>query len=114
MRKRGQPIVLPPNPAPYLTDWLMEIGPTISTGMGPRIVEFGDLVHWQSIVGPVLAPWEARVLRNLSATYLNEHALARKPDRPMPWLGTREQIASNRDTVAMQVKAAFSGLRRKP
>lgn len=95
-RERSEAIPLPPNPAEYLTEWLIEIGPSI----GDRPIGYADLAAWQAISGIELEPWEARALRRLSGEYLGQSARARKPDCPPPWSGGIE-----RDKVAAQFAA---------
>lgn len=110
MGERGESPLLPPNPAAYLTSWLFDIGPTV----GGEIITYRDLVAWQQISGVELLPWEAQTIRRLSADYAGEAYHAKKPDRPAPYTGEREEIVSKRDLVAAKVRSAFSGLKRKP
>lgn len=94
----------PPNPAPYLTDWLFEIGP-MTAG---NVIGWQDLTCWQRITGIELQPWEARILRRLSGEYALECLAARKPDRIMPYLGDRDEIEARRAAVAAKAAAMFA------
>lgn len=94
---------LPDNPAPYLTDWLFEIGPTSGDG----VLTWTDLAAWQSLSGIVLRPLKATILRRLSSEFANERYRARKTDRQMPFDLNREDIAARRETVAAKVERIF-------
>jgi len=110
MQKRGEAPTLPPNPAPYLVDWLFEIGP--GGGMeGPLCIRHiaADL----EALGIEVMPWEATVLRHLSRQYLNESHEARKQDRPPPYSGAKDEIEERRAIVDRKLSAAFAGLVRK-
>lgn len=107
MQKRGEIPLLPPNPAPYLVDWLFEIGPG-GPMEGPLCIRHiaADL----EALGIEVQPWEAMILRQLSRQYLNESHEARKPDRIPPYSGAKAEIENRRDMVASKVNAAFAGL----
>lgn len=107
--KSEHDLLLPDNPARYLTDWLFEIGPV--EGDGP--IGWQAMAAWEGRMGVSLYPWEARTIRRLSAEYLTEYHKAKKPDRPPPYSGTADEVLSGRDRVARQIKAAFSGLKKK-
>ncbi|CAD7335322.1 hypothetical protein FIM10_02160 [Sphingomonadales bacterium 56] len=103
--------LLPPNPAPYLTEWLFDAGPSSPAGMGDAVLGWTDLHAWQSITGIELQPWEARTLRRLSRDYLNQLHEAKKPGCSAPY-DEAEQQAQNRDRVADQFKAMVAGFRK--
>lgn len=103
---------IPDNPAPHLTEWLLEIGPTVPAGMGEAEIGWDHLTHWQQNVGIELAPWEGRLLRNLSRAWLSAKHEARKPDCPAPWGGTANDLSQNREAVATGFEALLSGLAR--
>lgn len=93
---------VPPNPLPYLTEWLFEIGPTEPAGMGAAPIAWQTLAIWSELTGAELLPWEARLLRNLSREYLNEAHQAEKRDRPAPW---SEHI--DREAISSKVSSLF-------
>jgi hypothetical protein len=105
-------VLLPDNPVEHLWTWLLDIGPTLSTGMGERPIECTDLVAWQMLSGVDLMPWESSLLRRASNEYLAEKSRARKPDCPAPYSGTESDIQSNRDRVAASVRAIFGGRKK--
>lgn len=107
MRVKGIDPNLPDNPAPYLVEYLFEVGPTVSAGMGPVILGWRDLQAWQELIGIDLAPWELRLLRRLSADYLSQSLKAEKPDCPAPFLG-KDEI--DREAVGQRVQNAFRAL----
>lgn len=109
MRKKGIKPAIPENPAPYLTDWLFELGPGVSTGNGLVEIGWDTLSDWQHSVGIELLPWEAKLLKSLSRDYVSQWYDSRKPDCPAPFLGKR-QIEANRDRVAQNVGALFKSM----
>ena len=85
---------------------LMEIGPTVISGVGQTGIGWRDLADWQSCTGVVLTPWESRMLRKLSSDYAAELHQAEDILRPAPFL-QEEQIVENRDAVSRKVEAIF-------
>lgn len=110
LKKRGRPVPLPPNPAPYLTEWWLEIGPTCTAGMGEGSITWQEMAAWQGLTGIELDPWEARTIRSMSQAFAAQKPDARKADCPAPYLGNRETLAIQRPVVAQQVKALFGAL----
>lgn len=106
MQRDGVGILLPDNPAPYLTDWLFEIGPTSINGMGEGPIGWQDLTAWESLTGIELDAWEAKTLRRLSLAYLGQKIESREPDCPAPYIGLDD---SNRERVSRKVGAIFGG-----
>ncbi len=76
---------MPPNPAPHITGWLIEMGLTQAAGMGAGPISSSELAAWQDNTGVRLAPWEARLIRELSRLYLAEGRLAESENCPPPW-----------------------------
>lgn len=103
-------IVMPENPAPYITEWLFEIGPVTGGAMGRGRIEWQDISAWSRMMATELLPWEARLIRRLSQDYLTMLAKAEKPDCPAPWISETE---ANRNVVASKVAAIFGGRSRK-
>lgn len=79
------PPPMPPNPAPHITERLMEIGLAEAAGMGTVPVSWREIEAWQRLTGTVLPPWEARLIRRLSAEYIAENRAAEDESRPAPW-----------------------------
>lgn len=112
MIERDEAPLFPPNPAPYLTGWLFDVGPTCPSSMGEAVVSYQDLAAWQAISGVELMPWEARTLKRLSRSYLAMSQRAGEPDCAPPYSGTVDDLAANREQVDRQIRAAFSQLRK--
>lgn len=108
MKERDEAPYWPPNPAPHITDWLVEIGPT----MGDAVVTEQELVAWQLNSGVELDAWEARTIRRLSTAFLAQSDKARKPDCLAPYTGSEEQIVVRRDGIANRIRAIFAGGRK--
>ena len=104
--------VMPPLSAPSYIDYLMDVGPTEPTGVGPAVISWLTLSGWQESTGTSLQPWELRLLRSLSGDWLAESERAKKPDCPSPWAG--ETTEFNREAVARKVSGAFKALAQRP
>lgn len=105
MKETGEAMPpFPPNPAPYLTDWLFDIGPVA----GDDLIGWRDFAAWQEICGVQLLPIEARILRRLSGEYASERYAAKAPDRPMPYIMALDEVKSRRDEVDRNIRALFA------
>lgn len=108
MEARGEQPLLPANPAPYVTDWLFEIGPGMDGPIG-----WQEMTAWERLTGIELNPWEARTIRWLSQEYLSERQQARKADSPAPYSGLSDDLEDRREIVVGKIKSAFAGLKGK-
>lgn len=77
--------VMPPNPAPHITDRLIEIGLSEAAGMGTVPLSWREIDAWSNCTRVILQPWEARLIRKLSSAYLAENRKAEKESCPPPW-----------------------------
>lgn len=114
MRDEGITPAMPDNPAPYLTTWLFEIGPSVVSGMGEVPLDWQHLRAWQDMIGVSLLPWEARIIRQLSGDFVGQRQKARKADCPAPYTGDAEQVRANRAIVSEKVSSLFAGLVKRP
>ncbi|USU06287.1 hypothetical protein NF699_06400 [Sphingomonadaceae bacterium OTU29LAMAA1] len=85
MKRRKIAPRMPPNPAPHITDWLIEIGLTEAMGMGVGPISWLAIDAWASRCALPLQPWESRLLRRLSAAYVAEGRRAEDETCPPPW-----------------------------
>ncbi|HEY0130111.1 MAG TPA: hypothetical protein VGB57_01815 [Allosphingosinicella sp.] len=76
---------MPPNPAPHIVAWLIEIGLTESNGMAAAPLSWRELSAWQDNTGVPLAAWESRLIRQLSVAYAAESRRAESENCPPPW-----------------------------
>lgn len=113
MKARGEMPLWPPNPVPHLTEWFIEIGPTIAGAMGEGPIGWQDILAWQRLTGIPIDPWEARTIRRLSDVFVSQRQAAEKPSCPAPYTGMDDDVAATRASVANRVKALFSGLQKK-
>lgn len=89
----------------YLVDYLMEIGPVASAGMGSDRIAFAEIGKWMELTGFNLASWEVRLLRRLSGEYAGESSRATAHDCPPPWLAAPSD--TDRETIGKGLQAAF-------
>lgn len=112
MLAEGIPLDLPENPAPYLVNWLMEVGPVGSGGMGPVPIGWADIQTWQTLTAVDLDPWEARTLVRLSRDFVAEMERAKDPACTAP----HSTGLTNEQAVTDQFRAMFrfaTGLKAK-
>ncbi|WP_243395567.1 phage tail assembly chaperone [Sphingomonas oleivorans] len=76
---------MPPNPAPHLITWLVEIGLTEEAGMGRGPISWQSIDAWCNRTSIDLEPWQSRLLRSLSTEYLAESRRAESENCPAPW-----------------------------
>lgn len=85
MKKDRVPISMPPNPAPHITGWLIAMGIVQPTGMGIAPLGWAEIAGWQQAMHIRLSPWEANLLRTLSAAYVAESRRAESEMCSAPW-----------------------------
>jgi hypothetical protein len=94
----------------YLIDYLLQVGPASSSGMGLAVISFTELQAWQACAGIVLQPWEGQILRRLSADYITESVRAEKPDCPPPY--GNPELEFDRDVVGKKIANALKAFAR--
>lgn len=90
--------------APYLAQYLIELGIYKSTGMGLAPLDWVDIRAWVELTGTEILPEEARILRELSAVYLSHSNKGKEPDAPAPFL-ERETTADRGANIKEQMQA---------
>lgn len=85
LKRDGIEPTMPPNHAPHIIARLTEIGLTESNGMGLSPLSWREIEAWQRATRVRLAPWEARLIRQLSIEYLGESRRAESENCPAPW-----------------------------
>ncbi len=109
MREKGREPRLPDAPLPYLIEYLFEVGPTESGGLGPAPLSHQELAAWQSNMRRRLQPWEISMLRRLSVQWIVEAQRAEDPDAPPPWDG-EVVTAEEKRAVAGNLREALRGM----
>lgn len=85
MKRDGIEPAMPSNPLPHIVEWLIEMGITEATGMGPAPLSWREIEAWQRASAIELSPWEASLIRKLSIAYIGEGAKAESENCPAPW-----------------------------
>jgi hypothetical protein len=96
---------LPPVSAPHIIARLWDIGPVEPGGMGGAPISWRTLQAWQDVTGVTLQPWEAQLLKRLSAEYLAEHSRAEDSERPAPFVHV---TPDHRRAVTSKIRAFFN------
>lgn len=99
---------IPDNPLPYLTDWLMEIGPVVPAGMGIGPIGWRDIAAWQSVAGVALEPWESTLLRRLSGDFAAQLREAESVDCPAPYVAGGDE--ARQAAVGRKIANVFKAL----
>lgn len=87
--------------AQHVINYLFEVGPTMSTGMGVIPLTHQELQAWQRDMHIRLRPWEARFICRLSKVYLSMTHEAEEIDCPSPCDVNTE---TDREVVSKKVK----------
>lgn len=87
IRRDGGVIRLPDPGLEYVVATLIEVGPTMTTGMGAAPLSYEEIRAYQETRGIRLTSWEALTLRRLSLEWLIEAERAKDPDAAAPWQG---------------------------
>jgi hypothetical protein len=107
------PIVLPPNPDPKITEWLLDVGPSLCGAMGDRPIEWSDIAAWRSEAGiEGIEPWDKRLLIHLSRVWCSQRADAERPDCSEPMLDEAEAAEATSERVDRQIEAIFGTMAR--
>lgn len=94
--------------AQYLLDYLYDVGPVVTGGMGAAPLDHAALQAWQQNTGIVLSPWQVKTLRRASADFAAMLTDAKEPDCPSPWQPDSEEV--DRQEVGKKVQNAFRTL----
>lgn len=111
MREKGREPKLPDAPLPYLVEYLYEVGPAASGGLGPAPLTHQELAAWQWNMRRRLQPWEISMLRRLSVQWIVEAQRAEEPDCPPPW-GAEVVSEDEKRAVAKSLRDTLRGMAR--
>ncbi|MCZ4340186.1 hypothetical protein O4H52_01110 [Sphingomonadaceae bacterium G21617-S1] len=114
MEDDGVLIELPPNPAPFIIERLMEVGPAMGGGMERAPITFTEIENWQASTWSRLMPWESRLLRRLSVAFVAETHRAEEPDCPPPWIDEVEEPQLDRAKIERNIRSALAAFRGPP
>ena len=109
VREGADVTAIPECRAPHILSYLFEIGPTLSSGVGPVPITHGELHAWQMNTGTPLEAYEVRMLKRLSADYAHSVILSTKEDCPAPWAAA-PYIKSSAMLVAKRMKDSVKKL----
>lgn len=111
MLERGLPLPLPPLDAgAHLVAALMECGPCMQGLAGPVALSWGEVAAWQRCTGATLQPWEARLVRALSAEWVAEARLAEKDGAASPLQRAATPTPEQRERISRGLGAALAAM----
>ena len=99
----GTPVFLPEVSLPHIIDYLLEVGPTMPSGLGPAPLTHVELRAWQADMAIELSPFEAQTLRRLSRVWITHAQRSEAADCPAPYGYT----GPGRAAVAKKIDEAF-------
>jgi len=108
MKKDKIPVLMPPNPAPFIIGRLMEMGLTEAAGMGAAPLSWLTIEAWQRVTSIPLPSWEARLIRQLSLEYLSESQRAEDMSCPPPWRTDVTQAEKQAEDDGLAALAALA------
>lgn len=81
----------------FLIDYLFEVGPGITNGMGYCGLSFQEIESWLRTTALTLTAWEVLALKRLSSAYVSEYNRADDPKRRPPYVpeGATEKKPDN-------------------
>lgn len=86
MEQSGVTPDMPPlGVAGHLVSYLWDVGPAVSTGMGPAPVGHQDIAAFQANTGVELTAWDVQTLRRLSCDYVAQSLNSRDANAPAPY-----------------------------
>jgi len=96
--------------AQYLANYWFELGMVGNGAMGPVAISATELMAWQQGSAIELTPWEFRVLREMSRSYIASMNAAEKPECPPPYGKQVEEF--DRGVISNKVSNAFKAFAR--
>jgi hypothetical protein len=94
---------MPPNPAPHITEWLVEMGLSEAAGMGVAPLSWTTIDAWCRRTGIDLSPWEARLIRRLSQDYIAMSRKAECETCPPPWRAPTSPEAAETELTRLRL-----------
>lgn len=89
----------------YLIAYWQDIGLAQSGGFGSAPLSCLEVEAWQRCTGICLEPWEFKILRDMSRSYLSQLQEGEKPECPPPYGDPVQDF--DREAVSKKVSNAF-------
>lgn len=103
MRRRKIEPPLPPNPMPHIVNRLIEIGVNEAAGMGVVPLSWQTIAAWSAMTGVTLSPWEARLIRALSAEHVAWSHKGESENCPPPWRSEVTQSEKDAELAGLRM-----------
>ena len=97
----------------YLIEYLWELGPMRSEGLGYVPVSWLEIDAWNRLRQVSLDSWEARVIHLLSVEYCQQIKDSTDPGCPPPYEAEPEPKQEVRDMVDAKLRAMFQRFKKK-
>lgn len=89
----------------HIWSYLLDVGPVMSTGMGPVVLSYTEIQAWMSARSIEISSWEVALLRHCSQVWMSAQYEAKKPESIPPWsITSPEAIEDRRKRVAERLK----------
>jgi len=87
----------------YILDWTGEAGLYENGANGPMPLSWTEIKAWAELMGMLVAPWEAALIRELSTAYCSQYHKSSSPTEPPPYA----ELEIDRDSVSTRVLKLF-------
>ena len=107
MRRKGLEPLMPPCSSDHHIQTLMDLGPVEVAGMDRVPITWPTIAAYSMFSGTHLEPWEAKMIRRLSADWLSASREAEEPDAAPPWTSSTVDMRAAVDRMARDVFETF-------
>ena len=88
----------------WIIEYLLEIGPAQSFGMGLSPISFYDIYSWSKITGTHINHWDAISIKKLSKIYVSQYSISSEKECPAPYFNITKPIEEQRENVSSRFK----------
>ena len=102
------------NYAEYLIDYLFEVGPSMSNGMGLCPISYQEISSWLQTTKTECNSWDVNVIRHLSKVFINQYHESIKVDCPPPYhYMVENNMEEIRKGIDDKIKSVFANKIKK-
>lgn len=110
LQKGGQPALPPVVVGADVLGMFLDVGPAASGVSGAVPISYTEIEAWARVTGIYLQPWQGKLLRDLSRTYVRSLTKGEDPQSAPPYVDLEK---ARQAEVSRRVGAVFSALARK-
>jgi len=100
--------------AEYIIEYLFEVGPSMSNGMGLCPISYTEIKAWMDATKTECSPWDVNMIRHLSRVFISQHHESEKENCPAPFNYIVENDIENaRKQIDSQLRNIFASRKKK-